>query len=300
MNVFKTNPGVRNPHYEITRENFERETGNQPPYELIDESMQKRYYAVCPLCENPIQLIGLYKAIRSSEKPYGKHCGKDIDERLPSHNSYTYHYCPYASHQKAYDNWSAEDIPLTPHTRELYDIFRDYFDCAAYIISETIGVKLSRAVCRNMLKAFSVNKVHLYHGLTINNLPLMAAYFGLSQQSLFGQSVKIGSDLYNGLTEKCPDVDFSEQSNGYARLKTKRFININIRFSLHKQVVSNENLEETITFFVDVDDTKAVFQKVIEIDQSFFLKMIYNADNRQNQFRDFEKLDIAKEILLPI
>jgi hypothetical protein len=300
MNVFKTTPGARTPHYEITKENFERETGNQPPYELIDEFMQKRYYAVCPLCDNPIQLIGLYKAIRSSEKPYGKHCGKDIDERLPNYNAYTYQYCPYASHRKAYDNWSPEDIPLTQHARELYDTLRDYFDCAAYMISETIDVKLSRALCRKMLKTFIVNKFYLYPGLTINNLPLMTAYFGLSQQTLFGQSVRIGSDLYNALMEKCPDIDFSEESGGYARLKTKRFININIRFSLHKQEVDNHCLKETITFFVDVDDTKAVFQKVIDVDQSFFLKMIYNADNRQNQFRDSEKIDIAKEILLPI
>ncbi len=84
MKYFKTTPDRKAEKFEISLENFQRETGRKQPYEQeIDERGKFSQYAICPSCLNPIQLIGL--VTKTKMKPYGRHTGKDIDG-LPKWN----------------------------------------------------------------------------------------------------------------------------------------------------------------------------------------------------------------------
>ena len=80
--------------------NFKLKQGNNRVYQIsksvYDEATQKRplyydmendkCYAICPQCDNPIQLIGLYKQIKVS--PYGKHYPHSIP--LAAYNQQAY------------------------------------------------------------------------------------------------------------------------------------------------------------------------------------------------------------------
>ncbi|GAB1255377.1 hypothetical protein Defa_28640 [Desulfovibrio sp. TH_2024_36128] len=59
MHVYKLKTGLQ-PIKLIEKEQFERDTGKQSPWyqKNGDEMVQ---YAVCPACDNPIQIIALYK-----------------------------------------------------------------------------------------------------------------------------------------------------------------------------------------------------------------------------------------------
>ena len=59
MDTFKTKPGIPE-EILITEENFANETGRQFPY-AMKKNEKITYKAVCPACDNPIQIIGLFK-----------------------------------------------------------------------------------------------------------------------------------------------------------------------------------------------------------------------------------------------
>ena len=68
MDIFKSKPGLSRP-YKISTINYEKETKRQKPY-MLEKNGKYQYFAVCPECDNPIQLIGLYKnTIESGKKP---------------------------------------------------------------------------------------------------------------------------------------------------------------------------------------------------------------------------------------
>ena len=71
MRKFKLHTGVSNP-YEINVENFEKLTLKQEPYHKVGKDGVPRDFGVCPACDNPIQLIGLYKKLENTDRPYGK------------------------------------------------------------------------------------------------------------------------------------------------------------------------------------------------------------------------------------
>ena len=77
MRKFKLRTGVSNP-YEINAENFEKLTLKQEPYHKVGKDGVPRDFGVCPACDNPIQLIGLYKKLENTDRPYGKHYSRSL------------------------------------------------------------------------------------------------------------------------------------------------------------------------------------------------------------------------------
>ncbi|CAJ1315721.1 hypothetical protein [Paenibacillus nuruki] len=57
MKIFKISQ-ESNIIHELTVTNFENLTHKREPYFIKEEKM--KYYAVCPSCNNPIQIINLY------------------------------------------------------------------------------------------------------------------------------------------------------------------------------------------------------------------------------------------------
>ena len=95
MHRFKLKQGNEK-SYEITKENFEQMTGRRKPYVETGADGITRYFGICPACDNPIQLIGLYKELKNTDNPYGKHYKKDA--AIAIHNEQAYQFCPYSSH----------------------------------------------------------------------------------------------------------------------------------------------------------------------------------------------------------
>lgn len=73
MDVFKAWPG-RAESIVISQESYMRCTGGVAPWRR-DGDKGPSYYAVCPLCDNPIQIVGLFRRQEESRarRPYGRH-----------------------------------------------------------------------------------------------------------------------------------------------------------------------------------------------------------------------------------
>ena len=62
--------------YEVSLKNFKELTQEKYPYMQIDSS-GKVAYAICPLCENPAKLLGVYAKLEKQE-PHARHIKKNI------------------------------------------------------------------------------------------------------------------------------------------------------------------------------------------------------------------------------
>ena len=78
MDVFKAWPG-RAESIVISQESYMRCTGGVAPWRR-DGDKGPSYYAVCPLCDNPIQIVGLFRRQEESRarRPYGRHHRGDV------------------------------------------------------------------------------------------------------------------------------------------------------------------------------------------------------------------------------
>lgn len=95
MDVFKAWPG-RAESIVISQESYMGCTGGVAPWRR-DGDKGPSYYAVCPLCDNPIQIVGLFRRQEESRarRPYGRHHRGDVPG-LCRYDEDAYLHCPYA------------------------------------------------------------------------------------------------------------------------------------------------------------------------------------------------------------
>ena len=95
MDVFKTHVG-EGKALMINEENFYLATRERKPY-VVDSGGVKSFYAVCPECDNPIQLIGLLRRQQDSlpRRPYGRHIGHDVPG-VAVYDEDAYLSCPFS------------------------------------------------------------------------------------------------------------------------------------------------------------------------------------------------------------
>ena len=289
--------------FEIEKEQFENKTNIDKPYYIYKES-KKDYsqYAVCPACDNPIEIIGLYKLPKNTNYPYGKHYTKSIKD-LAKYNQQAYEFCPYSSKQTKVTKQSRKP-KLTDFEKNIYNLMREYFDIVVYILSKEIDIKITNKVARELLEVYVSGKSWLYPFSTLNNLPQMLRYLYPSL-SLYGQPILKDSPLYKTIKDKFPEVEFkeSEYYKNYEILEVKSGYFLDIRYCLmsHKRKIVNHKCIETLklsvsTGYVINDNLRNIYSKIIEIDEPYFLNLVTNAD-KNKEYRNQKLLDIAKEVM---
>ena len=96
MDVFKTHVGEGRA-IAISRENYFMEAKGMEPY-VVERDGHRTFYAVCPECDNPIQLIGLNRRELDAghRRPYGRHVGHDVP-RVAVYDETAYLECSYSN-----------------------------------------------------------------------------------------------------------------------------------------------------------------------------------------------------------
>lgn len=117
MDVFKAWPG-RAESIVISQESYMRCTGGVAPWRR-DGDTGPSYYAVCPLCDNPIQIVGLFRRQEESRarRPYGRHHRGDVPG-LCRYDEDAYLHCPYADPNHRTDAQPGRDGRLLDIARE--------------------------------------------------------------------------------------------------------------------------------------------------------------------------------------
>lgn len=291
MKYFKTKASPLSPRYEITADSFAKAIGNKFPYEQRNISNRVSQYGICPSCNNPIQLIGMVHTKKVS--PYGKHTGKNI-KGLASWNQTKYEYCPFA--QKNARKIISDDEPLLDINNdvvELYELLKSQFDKVVYIISNELDIRCSSKFWIDAVKQYVGNGYYCYPWLTEVNLPYIFAYFSMRHKNIFGQQVRIDSDLYRTLDKYCGIKFLNMSDSNYARISNEGvFISLEFRFTNHRQKAkTGAELQESFLFCIDdINNRKTVFQKTIEFNETYFPRIIAKSNIRQQYL-----LDIAEK-----
>ncbi len=278
---FKVSTG-RVPAHAITKENVEELLGRRPPWFRQGKFREDdRHFAVCPYCDTPIQLKGVYKRQENSPQPYGSHTGTAIDGF--HFNALDLEFCPYKLTNHAHDKGQRRE--MGPVAIQLMDVVISEFDRIVLILRDDFGFCFSDAFAGKMLDQWFDSEAYLYTGAHLRNLPWMVAYFAPAL-SLFGQPVGKNAELTTLIREKVPQANISE----FGRLdKGKSWYAIELQ-CLHHKVQINEadgTLIESLTLRVqnftktnEAANAPTIYKKQIFFNSERFEALIHTPPER--------------------
>ena len=173
MDTFKTRPGSSE-ELLITEENFTNKTKKQFPY-VMKENGKNVYKAICPACDNPIRIVGLYKREEDvKRKPYGRHTPSDLPG-LTVYNEEDYLNCPYHNPNQS-NNQSNDGAKRRPGDKKsswIYDLMKEHFDLIISILEKSLHIYISYYFAETLLQNWKNNEGWRYYHTNYNNLSYM-------------------------------------------------------------------------------------------------------------------------------
>ena len=269
MKIFKLHTGINEVPIELTKENYENSIRGKDECKKISFG-KTSYFAICPACDNPIQIVGLYSKTDGTRFPYGKHYPKDL--KIANFNYQYYQFCFLTSHKSLVGDRKNKKEEMTDFEKEIYDAFHDFFNEAMDIAEESCGIHFGKTRREKIADSYLAAEGHMYFHANLYNLPWMLLYFA-DNFSCYGTTVKKNTELWNYLKTR-NDVRMEESFlDGYDFVKNKdgKFLNLEISFLFHR---GNAN-GETLTLCV-LDPDKEGFEKkiVLNIDLRKFPEKI--------------------------
>ncbi|AZI15172.1 hypothetical protein [Avibacterium paragallinarum] len=286
-------------HIGNNSEQFERLTQRKAPYYQHNPKGILTAYAICPGCNNPIELIGMIRQPKDKRR-YGKHCGYNV-MGLALNNVEDYHCCKYRARQH-YVRTQRRNV-ASPLAIQILNQLKTQFDRIIYLLKVTTGIQITPNLAEKMLITYLSSKGQYYTGADLRNTPWIFAYLSNSQ-SLYQQRI---SKKYEKATElicalrQSKDIEIIENESSYIITnKPNKFTTIAFCFHSHK-VIAKENGEiiEKMTYSIseekdkfDFDDPKNPLNNVlwtteIQFDYDFYQKLIFskkNEDKRQHNY----------------
>ena len=309
MKRFKLHQGDLN-DFPIDRKTYKDKTQERKPY-VQRFPTQKNGYALCPYCDNPIVIIGLYRQVegKPADYMYGKHYNGSVPG-IGDHNEVTYLNCKYAV--KAYNVCPKEQIKdqITDYERRIYRFMHDYYDKVIYVLQESIGYKIPTKMAEVMIQDYVYSQGYMYPPHTIDNSPWMLMCLSGYSIEPFRQRIKKDSPLFNILS-KIKTVNFENiyisalaseyqkrEADKYQLLVTSKYTEISILFRDYKRIKRDNEMIEIITMtvsyrFNDQDMWELAGAVDIEIDDSY-LQNILNS-KKAMQYRNTSILKIADD-----
>lgn len=293
MKFYKLKTGISEVYKITTREDFEEKIREKGKYTYKNSDGENYGLAVCPRCDNPIRILGLYKKLNGI-KPYAKHHNKST--AIAVINKSAYLHCPYANptSKKGFDK--SKILPLTDFEKQLYYTMRDYFDKAIYMLNKNLDFYISDKFAKKLLEGFTKNCTYRNELANNSNLPFMLLD-NFDNFTMVYRLVKKESELWKVLNKR-KDINFIQKDEIYDKIvpNTGCFVFLEGHFYAHT-VTSNDDgdVSEKIKFGVidspDIDKER-FFQRKYEIKENEFQNLCKNESYRNNNL-----LEMAKNIM---
>ncbi len=235
MQVFKVKKGVKQA-IKVTENNFIDATKRQYPfYQTVNG--EKKHYAYCPACENPVILINLHIDNKISED--------DINRTLQTHARHTRHSikdvgdfdkaayddCPYAN---PYSSSIKTRRPEGETSDEILKLIKAFPDVIDIVMRRDVGIAADEILFEKMLTNFKEEKGHLYRYVNRHNLPYSFMYMADSQSLMFqalDQNYKAGKTLKAELQEKLKWLKISKHGKIYKPTELSGFADLKFHFT---------------------------------------------------------------------
>lgn len=222
---------------------YEERVGNNPGYIQVVGG-EAKHLALCPRCNNPVVILGVYKKIDVA--PHARHAKGISIPDVVEYDEYKYQHCPY--HRKR-ANYIKEYVPETeePQRQELYRIAKEHFDKAIYLLERETGIYISLKMAEMLAENYVIMRAYNYIDATVYNIPwyLMYCFNGFplhhmivkKNSTLYRHLKQLGFDLKNS---KIKGHVYVESDEGYLLKST------NYRYVVDE----NDNLNEWLDFSI--------------------------------------------------
>lgn len=279
----------------IDKDGFEEDTLRREPWYQYGSGDKLSQFAVCPACDNPIQLVGLYQLPENVKNPYGKHTMSGVRGIAPL-DTEARDNCPYfkpRQHQKTDRKARFDGVP-----RKIIKLLIEQFDRVVYILEKQTHVVLSPKALRGMLERYKGEQGFLYTGATLRNVPWIFAYMS-DATPLFAQKVSGNDELTKAILTRVLEAKID--SNGRLDTGTKgAFIDLKMSFIRHRILKDNEasGLIESMVLVVSQSlkgDLVDVHKDVITFESRWFERLIQMPAD--HAYRRMDRVELAREVL---
>ena len=275
---------------------YEERIGNNENYRQVVHG-EKKHLALCPRCNNPVVILGVYKRIDVT--PHARHAKGVNIPGIAQYDEYKFLNCPY--HKKR-ANYIKEYVPEVeePQRRELFRIAREHYDKAIYILQKDTGIFITQEMADTLAENYVIMRAYNYIDATIYNIPWYLLY-SFNGFPLYHMIIKKNTTLYKhlnrlGLNLKESKVKghvYVEDNQGYLLIAT------NYRYVVDE----NDNLNEWLDFSIirpDISVTETLLYVPVDrfsvsVDSYHFGNLI----NYKNWHVRQNLLDIAGRYMNP-
>ncbi|ARU64442.1 hypothetical protein BTV20_02440 [Histophilus somni] len=280
-----------NQNYPIDKNLFEKKTRKSKLFNRKNASNEINQYAICPACNGPVQVIGLYKKLLNTDKPYGKHINYSLSG-LATYYQADYDFCPYRAKRQEYDK-ETRKAEVNPLVLSIIQKLVLNFDRMIYLISKYTGIYISKSFAYSLLNDYFDSKAYLYPGSTLINIPFMLMYF-MRANSLFYRRIDLKSRLAQTL-ENCREIVIN---NGKICNNIDCYQTLEFYFIAHETKLNQHTLLETLLFQVMLNN-KLIYEDKLKLDPKYIENIIHFDQNKLSEkIRESNKvlLGIAKEV----
>lgn len=267
LNIFSIGNGRE---YELTRENFIQKTHKQFPFYQNPKSYKKPYFAICPACNNPIQIINLFGTQYREEKTgkpnmHGRHYPRNVTG-LPVYNQVNYSVCPLHK-PTAFGITQIRECELV--NEEIKKLIEDNRSQLASNIRDITGILLKNERIYQMLDEYLVAKDYCYTHTNKYNIPYSVLYTRKAIE-LFGQRIdssELGNRIHLAIKERSGKFDVEE---GRIVKKVQEFVSLHLLVSNHRIRGSKQYMTICIGEKNGHEDTHCIIQEEIEMKQYIY------------------------------
>lgn len=260
MEYFKTKASEK--WHKVNDISFENATGNNPPYVMKNRDGKDSYFAICPLCDNPVQLIGLFKKDNNEIRPYGKHCIASVSG-FADYNADEVEFCPFFSGTKYKGNVL---VKSSDRTNKLYKLFLEHPDAIYHVFSLSTGIIVSLGLVRKTLPSWFADEKWLFYAANKATLPYVL-FYAMPSFRLYGRVVRENSELYLFLKsiQKKYCLKFEKNAdNGCVQVKTENKVKCPLHFVIQNYHCSKDWKQ---SFNLAISDTslpedKSIIKKI--------------------------------------
>lgn len=272
MNIFSIGDGNK---YELTRDIFHEKTQKKYPFFQDHNEYTRPYFAICPACNNPIQIINLYNALDKEEHTnrtnmHGRHFPHNV-KGLPAYEQTRYKSCPLHN-PTAFGIVRDRDSPdQNEYIRRIVENNRDKL---YKNIKEITGFLFKKERVNAIIDEYLIARNYCYTHTNEFNIPYSILYTTRAI-SLFGQRLDI-SELGQSICESIKNNSnyFNIQDNRIAKA-VDSYVSMNLLLTRHKIVSTQQylTLEITEEFYDKVEKKQTrntLFQKELEMKQYIY------------------------------
>lgn len=290
--------------YGVSLEEFSEATKEKNPYVKIGKQ-GKEAYGICPLCENPVKLLGIYAKLEK-QREHARHVKSDV-KGLADYDENKYLNCPYHRERADYVREIRRPAEMNAFNEEILLLAHDYFDKCIYILKRVTGLSISSSLAEEIAIDYMNHPGYMTYNINRENVPYIMGLC-MTGKNLVKRVIKEDSPLYEMLKDKrevslvlLPENSKFKSSKPYYRIESNiGYLELVFNISRYRYVSDKtKKLREYLKFHIGIPDGKGTYEtyaeKEIEIDPFLFNKLIHSTNATEPKR---ELIDIADRVLV--